>query len=165
MKIEYLHASVYGNGAEVAAEFKKQMAARDVTVDVHHIREVQSQALGFHHQLLQLLLQQPLLVTGTGLRRLGHHGADTRMNLKPPLLNEMLDDPVRGVVVDLQIGRQGPDGRKGLARPVIAADESLHRGEDDLIEDGLAGLELKAWQCHGVLVQPVHVARQSACPD
>ena len=38
---------------------------------VHHIREVQSQALGFHHQLLQLLLQQPLLVTGTGLRRLG----------------------------------------------------------------------------------------------
>jgi hypothetical protein len=45
MKIEYLHASVYGNGAEVADEFKRQMAARDVTVDVHHIREVKPRSL------------------------------------------------------------------------------------------------------------------------
>lgn len=28
MKIEYLHASKYGNGAIVAAEFKQQMQAR-----------------------------------------------------------------------------------------------------------------------------------------
>jgi hypothetical protein len=34
MKIEYLHASKYGNGAMVAEEFCKQMAARGVTVDV-----------------------------------------------------------------------------------------------------------------------------------
>jgi hypothetical protein len=40
MKIEYLHASKYGNGAAVAAEFQQQMAAEGVTVDVHHIREV-----------------------------------------------------------------------------------------------------------------------------
>jgi menaquinone-dependent protoporphyrinogen IX oxidase len=40
MKIEYLHASKFGNGAEVAAEFTTWMAARGVTVDVHHIREV-----------------------------------------------------------------------------------------------------------------------------
>ncbi len=40
MKIEYLHASKYGNGAMVAAEFKTQMAAKGVVVDVHHIREV-----------------------------------------------------------------------------------------------------------------------------
>ena len=39
MKIEYFHASVYGNGAEVAEEFKKQMAAKGVTVNVHHVRE------------------------------------------------------------------------------------------------------------------------------
>jgi hypothetical protein len=39
MNIEYLHASKYGNGAAVAAEFKQQMAATGVTVDVHHIRE------------------------------------------------------------------------------------------------------------------------------
>ena len=39
MRIEYLHASKYGNGAMVAEEFTKQMAARGVTVEVHHIRE------------------------------------------------------------------------------------------------------------------------------
>jgi PPOX class probable F420-dependent enzyme len=45
MKIEYLHASKYGNGATVAAEFKKQMAANGLMVAVHHIREVTPTAL------------------------------------------------------------------------------------------------------------------------
>jgi len=40
MKIEYLHASKYGNGAAVAAEFEKQTAAKGVVVEIHHIREV-----------------------------------------------------------------------------------------------------------------------------
>lgn len=39
MKIEYLHASKYGNGAIVAAEFAKLMAAKGVSVEVHHIGE------------------------------------------------------------------------------------------------------------------------------
>jgi menaquinone-dependent protoporphyrinogen IX oxidase len=38
MRIEYLHASKYGNGAMVAEEFTKQMAAKGVTVNVQHIR-------------------------------------------------------------------------------------------------------------------------------
>lgn len=45
MKIEYLHASKYGNGAMVAEEFSKQMAARGVTVEVHHIRETKPNQL------------------------------------------------------------------------------------------------------------------------
>jgi menaquinone-dependent protoporphyrinogen IX oxidase len=40
MKIEYVHASKYGNGATVAAEFERQMAAKGVIVNVHHIRDV-----------------------------------------------------------------------------------------------------------------------------
>ena len=40
MKIEYFHASKYGNGAKVAEEFKKQMAGKGVAVNVHHVREV-----------------------------------------------------------------------------------------------------------------------------
>jgi len=39
MKIEYYHASKHGNGAMVAEEFKRLMAAKGVTVNVHHIRE------------------------------------------------------------------------------------------------------------------------------
>jgi menaquinone-dependent protoporphyrinogen IX oxidase len=45
MKIEYLHASKYGNGAMVAQEFSKQMATRGVTVSVHHIREARPKEL------------------------------------------------------------------------------------------------------------------------
>ena len=45
MRIEYLHASKYGNGVMVAEEFSQQMAARGVTVDVHHIREVRPNEL------------------------------------------------------------------------------------------------------------------------
>jgi menaquinone-dependent protoporphyrinogen IX oxidase len=45
MKIEYLHASKFGNGEMVAAEFERQMAAEGVHVDVHHIREVKATQL------------------------------------------------------------------------------------------------------------------------
>lgn len=39
MKVEYFHASKYGNGARVAEEFKQQMAVKGVAVNVHHVRE------------------------------------------------------------------------------------------------------------------------------
>jgi menaquinone-dependent protoporphyrinogen IX oxidase len=42
VKIEYLHASKFGNGVRVAEEFKERMAASDVAVDVHHIHEVEA---------------------------------------------------------------------------------------------------------------------------
>ncbi len=45
MKIEYLHASVFGNGVMVAEEFSKQMAAKGVTVSVHHIRQASPKTL------------------------------------------------------------------------------------------------------------------------
>jgi hypothetical protein len=45
MKIEYYHASKYGNGVMVAEEFKKQMSARGVSVNIHHIKEADPQEL------------------------------------------------------------------------------------------------------------------------
>jgi multimeric flavodoxin WrbA len=39
MKIEYYHASKYGNGAMVAEELKRQISAKGVTVNVHHVRD------------------------------------------------------------------------------------------------------------------------------
>ena len=44
-KIEYFHASKYGNGAMVAEEFKHQMAAKGVQVTVRHIKEVKPNQL------------------------------------------------------------------------------------------------------------------------
>lgn len=45
MKIEYYHASKYGNGEIVAAEFKRLMEVKGVSVNVHHIREVKPKNL------------------------------------------------------------------------------------------------------------------------
>ncbi|UCE80242.1 MAG: hypothetical protein JSV94_03460 [Methanobacteriota archaeon] len=45
MKIEYFHASKFGNGARVAEEFKKQMTVKGVAVNVHHIRNVRPKEL------------------------------------------------------------------------------------------------------------------------
>ncbi|MGZ4768434.1 MAG: hypothetical protein ACXVLX_07215 [Ilumatobacteraceae bacterium] len=45
MKIEYVHASKFGNGSTVAAEFQKMMATMGVSVDVHHIRDVSAAEL------------------------------------------------------------------------------------------------------------------------
>lgn len=39
MRIEYFHASKFGNGAMVAEEFKRLMAAKGIAVNVHHIRD------------------------------------------------------------------------------------------------------------------------------
>ena len=45
MTIQYLHASKFGNGAKVAAEFKRQMAAKGIAVEIHHIRDSTPRAL------------------------------------------------------------------------------------------------------------------------
>ena len=42
MRIEYYHASKYGNGARVAEEFKRQMEARGATVSIHHVKDVKA---------------------------------------------------------------------------------------------------------------------------
>jgi len=45
MKIEYFHASKFGNGAMVAEEFKRQASLLGADVEVHHIREVDPTSL------------------------------------------------------------------------------------------------------------------------
>jgi menaquinone-dependent protoporphyrinogen IX oxidase len=45
MTIRYLHASKFGNGAAVAAEFKRQMATKGVGVEVQHIRDAAPAAM------------------------------------------------------------------------------------------------------------------------
>jgi menaquinone-dependent protoporphyrinogen IX oxidase len=45
VKIAYVHASKFGNGARVAEEFAQRMATRGIEVDVHHVRDVDAKAL------------------------------------------------------------------------------------------------------------------------
>ncbi len=45
MLIEFLHASNFGDGARVAEEFRRRMAERGATVNVHHIKDVRPEAM------------------------------------------------------------------------------------------------------------------------
>jgi hypothetical protein len=45
MDIQYVHASKFGNGAKVAAEFERQMATHGVGVAVHHVDDVKAGGL------------------------------------------------------------------------------------------------------------------------
>jgi hypothetical protein len=45
MKVQYLHASHFGNGAAVADEFRDRMAAEGIAVEVHHIRDARPDQL------------------------------------------------------------------------------------------------------------------------
>jgi multimeric flavodoxin WrbA len=45
VRIEYFHASKYGNGLKVAEEFSKRMATKGVTVNVHHVRDARPKEL------------------------------------------------------------------------------------------------------------------------
>jgi menaquinone-dependent protoporphyrinogen IX oxidase len=40
MKVVYVHASKYGNGARVADEFRSRMANHGIAVETHHVEEV-----------------------------------------------------------------------------------------------------------------------------
>ncbi len=44
-RIEYFHASEFGNGVKVAEEFRRLMAARGVAVTVHHIKDSRPDAM------------------------------------------------------------------------------------------------------------------------
>jgi menaquinone-dependent protoporphyrinogen IX oxidase len=46
MKVVYVHASKYGNGARVADEFRSRMANHDIEVETHHVEEVEPEAIG-----------------------------------------------------------------------------------------------------------------------
>jgi hypothetical protein len=45
MRIEYVHASKFGNGAKVAAAFKQDMAGHGAEVVVHHVADVKPKDL------------------------------------------------------------------------------------------------------------------------
>lgn len=44
-KIEYFHASEYGNGVKVAEEFKRRMDNKGITVNIHHVQDVTAKEL------------------------------------------------------------------------------------------------------------------------
>jgi len=115
---------------------------------IEYLGQVDSDSLGLHHQLLHLAVEQPLLIAGTRCRRLGNNRADARANLEKAFMDQVLDNFMRRVGVNLQVGGQRADGREWLSRQEFAADEGLRGGVNHLIEDRLARPECHLEYCH-----------------
>jgi len=139
MTIEYFHASKFGNGVKVAEEFKDQMAARGVSVNVHHIREAKHKQmppadlyvfsspgrLGKPRGCMRRFLKKAALPPGTKYAILTTEGAprpDKKTGRLPteeeqakwqrviPLMNQILEDKGLGKVAE---GKVLVTGMKG----------------------------------------------------
>jgi hypothetical protein len=102
----------------------------------------------FHDELLDFVLQQTMAMAPARTRTPRHNRANPGLHFEPPLLYQVLNDLVRRVGVDFQVGRQRANRRKGLTWLKLAADERLRRRKDHLVEDGSSGLERESEQCH-----------------
>src|SRR6185437_3952917 len=81
------------------------------------------------------------------------------MCFEPALLNEALNDFMRRIGVDLELRGQRPDGREGLAWPVLAAQQCPLHGKYHLLDDGLSRAKREAYRCHTCSV--THVSAMS----
>lgn len=106
---------------------------------IEDLIKIKTDAFRFHDQLIDLIVQQAFLIAGAGARQFGHDGSDSGPDLEIPLVNQMLDDFMRGIGVNFEIGGERANGRKGLPGLKLAADKGFGGGEDHLIENGLAG--------------------------
>ena len=122
--------------------------------------EVCAHALCLHHQLLDVILQQPLPVAGACFRRLGHHCADAGTRFQPSFLDQVLNHLVRGVGVDLQVRRQVAHRRKRLSGSQRTAQDGTRGGEHDLVEDRFTGYQDQLEWCHNSTVTQVTARRQ-----
>ncbi len=114
----------------------------------YHTLAARTHAPGLHHKLPDFVMQQPLLIATTRLRHLRHNRPDPRTHLQKPFLNQVLDDLMRGIGMNLQLGGQRPHRGKRLSRQEFTADERLGRGEYHLIEDRLTRTKGDFQACH-----------------
>ena len=45
MNIEYYHASKHGNGKKIAEEFKRLMTAKNITVNIYHVKKIKPEEI------------------------------------------------------------------------------------------------------------------------
>ena len=76
----------------------------------------------------------------------------------------MLYDLVRGIGMNLELGRKRSNRRKGLARLELTAHERFLRGKHELVENGFAGTKVQMKQRHMHTVTHVTVVVKKFSP-
>lgn len=108
------------------------------------IVEIHPYALGFDDELLDFVAQQASTFAGASVRGRCHDRAEPRPCFEPALGDQMLNDLVRRVRMNFEVGRERAHRGECLSRLEFAADERLDRCKHDLIEDRLSGLQLES---------------------
>jgi hypothetical protein len=146
MNIEYIHASEYGNGAAVAEEFKKLMAARGASVSIHHAREVRPKELppadlylfsspgrfGKPKREMRKALQKARLAPGTKYAILTTEAA-------PPPERPNGEKPAEG-------GCTGKQRVIPMMKEILQDKGAIEVAEDKILVTGLKGPLEEDWQ-------------------
>lgn len=115
---------------------------------LNYFAEFQSDALGFDGKLIHFAPKELFTFAGPRVGNCGDDGSDAGTRFQPLLLNQMLNNFVRGVGMNFKLRGEQPDGREVLAGTQFAADDGFLRGENQLVENGFAGLKRAVEKCH-----------------
>ena len=146
MRIEYRHASKYGNGAMVAKEFKRQMAGKGVIVKVSHFREARAN---------ELALADLYVFSSPG--RMGKPIAGMRRLLKKMelpararyaiLTTELAPQPDKKTgKVPTEVGIAKWQRVRPLMNELLSAKGRVKVAEDKVLVTGLKGPLEEGWQ-------------------
>ena len=110
---------------------------------LYQFAQIEIQALSLNYELLHLALQQTLPVTGPWVGNLRNNSSNPGPRLEPPFVDQVLHNTVRGVGMDFEFNGERSNRRELLSRLQLAADERTFDGEDQLVKDGFARLEIQ----------------------
>jgi hypothetical protein len=115
-----------------------------------HVRKIDTEALGFDDEFLDLLAEEIGFFGFGGGGTLGDNGDGAGANFEEARVNEAGDDFVGGVGVDFELAAECADRGKFVTGAELTGDDGFRGGVDDLLVEGDAGLE-------------IHVERDHAC--
>src|SRR6266436_7431467 len=105
-----------------------------------HVLKIDTEALAFDDEFLELLFEEICSFGFGGRRALGNNGDRAGANFEEASVGETGDYFVGGVGIDFELFAESVDGRKFVARTELSGNNGLSGGVNNLLVDGSAGL-------------------------
>ena len=148
MRIEYFHASKYGNGAMVAEEFKKVMASRGAEVEVHHFSDAKPKSLpqgGTQPASARLAASASPSGTGPPVPEQGRTAS--RDEIRHPDHRGRAACPTRRLAACAHRGGAGQWQRvRPIMNDILAGQEAHQGGRGKVLVTGMKGPLEEGWQ-------------------
>lgn len=119
---------------------------------VLHILKIDTEALGFDDELLELVLEEIGFFGPGGGGPSRDNGSRTRTNLEETGVDEAGDNFVGGVGIDFEFAAESSDGWKLVSGAKLAANDGFGGGVDNLLVDGRTRGEIDVERNHWCLL-------------